>query len=252
MVAYSNTTTAGASQAVASGPLYVTGNTGYVGLFCPTAQQLHENAVGQNTIIDVSERTATLTYMRGFAERIRIQTSSPLPWFWRRICFTTKGPDLRLVSSSDSPTNAASTFVDTSNGIERLWLNANVNNMNNTVAGWTGRVFKGAQGADWNDFITATVDTSRITLKSDVTRTLLSGNGVGTVKEYKTWYPMNHNLRYDDDEAGAFETSSYFSTDSRQGMGDYYILDFIQGGTGGATSDILQIQSTSTLYWHER
>jgi len=59
-------------------------------------------------------------------------------------------------------------------------------------------------------------------------------------------------LVYDDDESGDAEITKYQSTESKLGMGDYYIVDIILPGTGGTSSDLLQLRSTSTLYWHER
>jgi hypothetical protein len=63
---------------------------------------------------------------------------------------------------------------------------------------------------------------------------------------------MNHNLVYDDDENGDVESSSYNSTTSRAGMGDYYVIDMFQPGAGGSSTDLLQITTNSTLYWHEK
>lgn len=63
---------------------------------------------------------------------------------------------------------------------------------------------------------------------------------------------MNKNLVYDDDESGEQEQGAYTSVDSKAGMGDYYVLDLVQSGTGGSTSDLFLITANSTLYWHEK
>lgn len=63
---------------------------------------------------------------------------------------------------------------------------------------------------------------------------------------------MNSNLVYGDDESALTEGSTNFSTTSKAGMGDYYILDLINAGTGGTASDLLRIDCTSSLYWHEK
>lgn len=63
---------------------------------------------------------------------------------------------------------------------------------------------------------------------------------------------MRHNLVYDDDEAGSGESTSVYSVDNKQGMGDYFVVDIIQAGIGGTSSDLLSINATSTLYWHEK
>lgn len=63
---------------------------------------------------------------------------------------------------------------------------------------------------------------------------------------------MNKNLVYDDDESGDQEATSYQSVESKAGMGDYYVLDLIQAGSGGGTGDVILVQANSTLYWHEK
>lgn len=190
--------------------------------------------------------------MKGLSEHLRIQTNTGIPWFHRRICFTLKGLNVfNSPISTDSPT-VGFVYADTSNGMERLWVNENVNAMNGTIAAQVGVLFKGVIAKDWNDYILAPVDTGRVSVKFDKTWTMQSGNASGIVRERKLWHAMNKNLVYDDDENGDMETPSYFSSDSRAGMGDYYVVDFIQAGTGGTSSDLLQLSSVSTLYWHEK
>lgn len=249
MLSWSNTSSTGASQTVASGPAYVNGTgTGFF-LWNATANDLNTGGGAYNTISQESQRTSTTCYMRGLSEHVRIQTSSGLPWFWRRICFTFRGT---FPNASDSPTQAPRTLQDTTNGIVRLWFNMDVNNTPNLRNQVDGIIFKGAKGVDWNDFIVAPVDTRRVSLKYDRTMCIRSGNAAGTVKESKMWHPMNKNLVYDDDESGDQEATSYLSVTSKAGMGDYYVLDLLQAGTGGGTSDQILLQANSTLYWHEK
>lgn len=253
MLSWSNTTGSGAVQTTGLGSLNAIGGTGNnigaITMFCPTAMDL--NAAGSHTTTLESRRTATTCYMRGFSEHIRVQTSSGLPWFWRRICFTLK-EDFQAALNSDTPTNTYRPYVETSNGLERLWLNQTINAMPNTIADQQNVIFKGVAGVDWNDLIVAPVDTRRVTLKSDVTRTIRSGNAAGTVREFKLWHPMNKNLVYDDDENGVSENSLYFSVASKAGMGDYFIYDIFLPGLGSTTTDIINVTANSTLYWHEK
>ncbi|ASM93486.1 capsid [Lupine feces-associated gemycircularvirus 1] len=248
MLSWSNTNPSGGSQTTALGPAYVNASTGGLFLFCPTAQNLN-TAGGANLAIDVSERTASTCYMKGFSEHIRIQTSSPIPWFWRRICFTVKGYPF---SSSTSPTNSEATYLDTTNRLERLWLNIGINNSTTFYNSITSLLFKGVSQKDWTDPLIAPLDTSRVTVKFDKTWTIKSGNAAGAVTERKHYFPMNHNLVYDDDENGAAMTTSYYSVDSKAGMGDYFIMDYFSAGTGGGIGDLIRIDSNATLYWHEK
>lgn len=252
MLSFSNTNGAGASQAVATGSLYVSGSTGYaMSVFCPTARSLTTSGTA-NLLQDPADRTLSTCYMRGYKENLRIQTSSPLPWLWRRICFTTKGPTFQGVYGDGAPTQLYQPYSDTTVGMARKWFNLQVNNTPNTVAYFNAVIFKGNVNFDWNDVITAKVDTSRITVMSDVTRKITSSNNAGHFSERKLWYPMNKNLVYDDDEVGGKAQPAYFSTDARGGMGDYYVVDYVAPGIGGSASDVINLNCTASLYWHER
>ena len=253
MMSWTNTNSSGAGVTTAQGPTYVAanGNTtvapGFY-IWSPTAMILI-TANAANTIVDDMDRTSTVCYMRGLSEHIRYQTSTSVPWYWRRVCFTTKDP---LFGSSASPTNPELPYVDTSNGIERLWLNLPVNGSNAWIAQIQGVLFKGSLGQDWNDPIIAPIDTSRVTLKYDKTRLLRSGNSNGIIGEAKLWHPMNSNLRYEDDETGASTTTKYMSVDSKIGMGNYFVVDIFNNGAGGTSSDVIRIDSNATMYWHEK
>lgn len=251
MLSFSNTSPSGSSLPTGTGTAYVAGNsTGYF-VFCPTARDL--SLGGAHTITQESMRTASLCYQKGFSEHLRIQTSNGTPWFHRRICFIVKPLSVfHQSSNADSPAQPYNPYVATSNGMERLWFNQIVNSQPATVSGQYGQLFKGTQGQDWNDVILAPVDTGRVTLKFDKTWTIKSGNASGTVVERKLWHGMNKNLLFDDDQSGSGETTSYFSVDSKAGMGDYFIVDLFQAGLGGSTSDILNVYSNSTMYWHEK
>uniref|UniRef100_A0A8A4XCU4 Capsid protein n=1 Tax=Aegithalos caudatus Genomoviridae sp. TaxID=2814943 RepID=A0A8A4XCU4_9VIRU len=248
MLSWSNTTQSGASRTLAQGPAYINNSGGFF-VYSPTCQSLD----GQSVIPNQATRTATTCYMRGLSEHLRIQTSSGVPWFHRRICFTLKGPSpFNQALSTDTPTQAYAPYLDTSNGIERPWLNTQINAMSNTQSNMWSLLYKGVAGKDWDDLIIAPLDTSRLSVKFDKTWTMQSGNTNGVVRERKLWHPMNKNIVYDDDESGDVEVGSYFSVDSKAGMGDYYVVDVFQPGTGATSSDLLQVSASSTLYWHEK
>nr|QWQ66161.1 capsid protein [Genomoviridae sp.] len=210
MLSWSNTTATGASRAIAQGPAFV-GNTGAFFIFCPTAMQLD----GASTIANQASRTATTCYMKGFAENIRIQTSSGIPWFHRRVCFTLRGPNpFNVVQPGDTPGNTYP-YLDTSNGIERLWLNVQINGTPASQSAMWNILFKGTVQKDWDDLIFAPIDTARVSLKFDKTWTLQSGNNNGVVRDRKLYHPMGPNIVYDDDESGDTEVTSHFSVTVR-------------------------------------
>lgn len=221
----------------------VGGNT-YIFPWVATAR---DNTIGTTpgNVFNAADRTATTCFMRGLKERIQIQTSSGMPWQWRRICFTMKGDDITLLNESGYKLQ-----LETSNGWARVVSNTGVaSNLYNAIA---PLLFKGASGVDWNNLFNAKIDNTRVSIKYDKTTPIRSGNASGMMKEYIRWHPMNKNLVYDDDENGEKEDEAIYSVDGRQGMGDYYVIDIIAAGTGATSTDQLSFNPSATLYWHER
>jgi len=235
------------------GPYVVNGSNGnQVSVFNCTAMDLSANG-STNTVAQQAARTSSTCYMRGFSESIRLQTSTPLTWFWRRTVFRSRFGNLDQYSATDTPTNTTGpSYTETSNGMQRLYMNLTVNASNQTITNIQGLVFKGQVGTDWVDPHTAPIDTTRVDLVSDKRVIIRSGNQSGTVREFKFWHPYNGNLVYDDDESGAAEADSYRSVSDNRGKGNMYILDMFQPAFGSTSSDLLAVTSTATLYWHEK
>uniref|UniRef100_A0AAU6S5C9 Capsid protein n=1 Tax=Eptesicus serotinus feces associated gemykolovirus 3 TaxID=3139978 RepID=A0AAU6S5C9_9VIRU len=251
MLSWSNTNGTGATQTVALGNLLVPGSTGYAWVpWHATAMDIDALSIIPND----ASRTSSTCYMVGLAENLKFQTSTGLPWFHRRICFSIKGPNpFAGISSLDNTANQSTNFyADTSNGMERLWFNLQVNNSTTTLAAQQALLFKGVQGKDWTDVITAPLDNTRVSIKYDKTWTISSGNSNGIVRERKMFHSMRRNLVYDDKETGQGKLNSYYSVNSKLGMGDFYVIDIIQPGSAGTASDLLLLSATSTLYWHEK
>jgi hypothetical protein len=196
-------------------------------------------------------RTSSKPYYVGLKENLRISTSSGIPWQWRRICFTYKGFDFLGDNQDLNPSNSMY-YRETSNGYQRFWnWPTNVQR-----AAIYAILFKGAEAADWEvsrgGIITAPLDRTRINVKYDKTRMIKSGNADGTMRSYKLWHPMRQTLVYDEDEEGDAQNTTAMSTTGKPGMGDYYVVDIFVPLLGATTLDAVKIDSTSTLYWHER
>lgn len=254
MLTYTNSTntaqTGGTTYAI-DVPAIITGGQGFNGaatfLWCATAR---DNTIastgGKGTQFDQSTRTSSTPYMIGLKESIEIQCNTGMPWQWRRICFTMKGS----IGLTQNSSFALST--ETSNGYVRVL---------NQVQGDPGggqqytlfeRLFRGQNTVDWNDVMTAKVDTTRVTLKYDRTCTLASGNEDGFIRKYNRWHDMHKTLVYNDDELGGSTNPNSFSTAGKPGMGDYYVLDLFRGRSGSTASDLLSFRPETTLYWHEK
>lgn len=257
MLSASNTNGTGGSAPVAIRPFFVNGSTGYAySLWCATARNMATGGAGANLSMDKADRTSTTCFMRGLREVLRVQTSSPLPWVWRRICFTTKDDIFNGTVGGDQapnvPYSPAFDNVINNTGMMRQFFNLQINNSVNTIDVFNGIIFQGVNGKDWNNILNAKTDSTRIKTWSDTSISLYTGNQSGYFKVHKRWYPMNKNLVYDDDENGTAEASSYHTTQAKPGMGDYYILDILVPGLGGTTADLVSIDCQSTLYWHEK
>lgn len=238
----------GSANNPATGAYIVQGGTQTTFLWCATGRDnTTTNSSGAfpgTTFIDAC-RSATTCYMRGLSEKIEIQTNSGVPWQWRRICFTVKGLSSQLGFSG---------IYENSNGFGRYLYNVAAGGSTDapTLTGLYSILFKGVANIDFNDVRNAAVDTTRVTVKSDTTTIISSGNANGQLKLYNRWYPMNKNLVYDDDEYGDSKAARAYSVTSKAGMGDYWIADFISTGYGATTSDLLSFNPSSTLYWHEK
>ena len=60
-------------------------------------------------------------------------------------------------------------------------------------------VFRGQEDVDWANQFTAPLDTRRITVKSDRTRTIRPGNDTGASRVFNLWYPIRRTISYEDD-----------------------------------------------------
>lgn len=212
-----------------------------------TARRNETNDSGEaGNVFDASTRTATTCYMKGLSEQIEIQTNSAIQWQWRRICFTYK--------NTVEAGAAVNYFRQTTNGMQRYLYNitSGTTTDQQSVAQLRGILFRGSVGVDWNNYMTAPVDTSRVTIKYDKTRTIASGNDSGVIRKFRMWHPMNANLVYDDEESGGNTFGDYYSVSSKPGMGDYYVVDLFLPSLNATSTDALNFNPTSTLYWHEK
>lgn len=255
MLSWSNTSnttaTLGQAQASAQGALVATGAQYAFSLWVPTARDLSTYSGPAGSIAQSAQRTDTTCFMRGLKENIKISTNSGACWMWRRICFKFRGNTL-ISTASDTPSFTFNPYLDTSVGMVRSFFNIPINNQGNQFSVLRSYMFKGSEGSDWNDLLIAPLDTSRIDVAYDKYRKISSGNQNGQLRDYKLWHPMNKNLYYNDDESGDVMTTAYGSVGDKRGMGDYYVIDIIVPNPGTASTDVLYMSSTASLYWHEK
>lgn len=246
MLSYTNVTAAapfgGATFGIGAATL--TGATSaYEFLHVPTARDMFVNnssTIGPTALNAL--RTASTCFMRGVAEKIHIQSSTSQPWVWRRIVFYAKGTNF----FDARPAGAVLNQELVPQGFVRTVTNWN---QTNTLR---SQIFRGTQGQDWTDIFMAPVDTMNYSPVYDKTMTITSGNDSGFNKVYSRWHPINKNLVFNDDESGASESSSQFSTPAKPGCGDMYIYDILRAEAAATTSDVLLFEPNAVVYWHEK
>lgn len=227
-----------------SDPTLIGGGNVYNFLWCATARNGQTGRSSTDVSgIDEATRTATTCYMRGLKERAWVQTNTGLPWYWRRIVFRAKGLQNVVAQTTTAP------FVSgTTNGWRRTvaeLVGVPLQNLHTIL-------FQGNFNSDWANPLNAKVDTRRVTVMSDRTRSISAGNDRGVLRSYNQWIPMNKNLVYDDDQNGGDEDEAQFSVTSNAGMGDVYIWDMFAPRSGSSNTDQLIFNPQATLYWHEK
>lgn len=202
------------------------------------------------TILESATRTAQTCFMRGLSERIDVETNDGNAWLWRRIVFRMKGLRLFDVGQDNAPLRELY-FRNGTDGYARLatdWFGTSAASTLNAI------VFKGVEGDDWSftRIEQAQVDTKRVSVMYDKVIKIASGNEAGVTRQYKMWHPMNKNLVYNDDETGASEVTSHFSTEGKPGMGDVYVMDIIRPNGFADTTAQIRWTPQAALYWHEK
>lgn len=248
MLGYSNLAndSSDGSNAFHLGAGILKGGRQYIIPWIATARDMSPVEGFLGSVTQKATRTSTECFMRGLRERIQLQTNNGTSWQWRRICFTFKGQYL-VNATTGSETQRYQ--IETSRGFARVMTDFNLGTaaepLNNIL-------FKGKQGIDWSSYFAAKTDNTRVNVMYDQTRIISSGNQNGVMRNFKLWHPMNKNLYYNEDEAGATTGDNVYSTESKRGMGDYYVVDYILAGTGSNINDLMSFEPDSTLYWHER
>lgn len=223
-------------------PKTLSGDVNYGFLFSPSARN-HEWTEGVNEYA----RAKTITYCKGYSERITFASSTAANWLWRRIVFSTKDDFYQTFP------DATLEFSLTTEGYARTMWNflGSDASAEPSRAALEEMLFQGTDGNDWNDRFVAKIDTRRVTVHADFTRQLRSNNGRGVIHHVKTWVPVNKNLVYDEDENANSKEQSQWSTSGKPGIGNLFVYDCFTCADGADTDQML-FNPQGTYYWHEK
>lgn len=246
MKAWTNTL---GGQEVPGGATFTQAGLNHCIVWSPTCRGSTTSGGVRQTKFYEQTRTSALTYCVGVAETIRISTSGPGGWFWRRICFTAKGDEMysedrRVFTLSNSPVARI-----TSDGVQRACL------VSDNVMRIREFIFRGRQQVDWFDVMTAPIDNNNVRPLYDKRTHIKSNNSAGHTTIRRLYHKMGHNLRYDEEEDGESMTEAYYAVEGRIGMGDYYIVDFFVAdheAEDTTPTPTLRFVPEATYYWHER
>lgn len=230
------------------GPLLVTPEEtggGFNSLFIPSARNFTDYSTPYG-------RESGTIYARGYKDRIHVTVSGGATWSWRRTAFLMKGPRLRNF------------FLDNSVGQQYDGLGPSagetpartIGPMPDQIATLIrAYIYRGTQGVDWYDPLTASLDKTKITVLSDKVISINPGNESGRSRKYKFWTPINKNIVYGGHESSEIRVGSAYSTEALPGAGDLYIFDQVVRDTPNASGSIaptLRFSPEGTFYWHER
>lgn len=238
--------------------------------------------VGVGNTASQSLLTTGSPFYKGLSENVTISVTGPTPWQWRRICFTAKGDALlkpfATQQGGDTITHSPEDFFHNEytndSGVFRpMYDLASYYGVNDTTPSEPGTtpasyfrllntLFRGISAQqdptnvtniDYINVITAKTDNTDVTIKYDKTVTIASGNEAGVQRNYRRYHAMNKTLVYDSLEQGNQTIYAARSTESKPGMGDYYVVDFFQARyLSQADEGDLVFDPRATLYWHEK
>lgn len=182
-------------------------------------------------------------FWKGFAENIRFDTNSPNPLLVRRIVFSTP---YRIELAGPVNDNTTQPTRVVSNGKHYIGLGNGPKNVDMLEL-----LLAGKNQQDWNDPMTAKVDTSRVKVHSDRTLNIRSGNTGDAYRQFKFYDRINRKMVYDDEEnANTVDPSGWAATAYGGNLQNIYCAYILLNlGSLNMNPNIYQMR---TAYWHEK
>lgn len=231
-----------------AGPIVVTPEDvgqGFNSLYIPSARRFIPDPTDHG-------RTAETIFVRGYKERINVTVSAGATWTWRRTVFTFKGPTIRDYWLDNNQPPQYDGLGDSAGATPARTIGPMIGQISTQIR---SLLYRGAEGVDWYDPFTASINTTRVSLISDKIITINPGNESGRTRTYRFWTPINKNLAYSSWENDQSEISSPYSVSSKPGVGDIYVFDQVRRETPASSAALpaqLRFSPEGVFYWHER
>lgn len=223
--------------------------------FSPTMR-----AIQAPSLVDSpSNRQQSVTFAKGYHEKIRLSIQGNTALHWRRMIVSFKC--LPAVSGSASPPFGAMSALDPTDGYVRRLTDWSTDST--SISSIFTTIFDGTFGKDWLYALDAKLDRDVIKVHYDRTRTfnpkVSTANltqGPITSYEFTQYHPLNHTLIYSDDENGITESTSIYASQNPRSMGDLFIFDYFRWAQAGSFSDnsirTFTFAPQGKYFWHER
>lgn len=219
-------------------------------VFVPTARFLIPNN-GAFTAM----RTSSSIFVKGLAETYTYLPNDSSVWWHRRIVFASKrvyAEDVSTIAAGAIDAQDVASAV-TYRKFRDMSSDPGSTGYSTLATNLVTDIFKGILTTDWLDPMRAGLDRTRITVLSDRLCQLRSGNDTACPRIIRHYTPVNKSIVYQDEENGTNMTVSQYSTDAKPGLGNIYVMDFIECPVPlGTTTSTLTVGSQQTLYWHEK
>nr|QTE03664.1 MAG: capsid protein [Gemycircularvirus] len=230
---------------ITAAPSGLKGNNTHMFIFNPMRRTL----VPSNAYYSAA-RTSSDVFAVGFSEKFEIIPSDSSCWLWRRIVVSQK--ELWGTSAVQAQTGAQAPSGNTNRQLIDIGMTSSTQAFQDVYDEVLDKLFAGVAVTDWNNTMTARIDTRRFTVHTDKTRRLTSGNAASSPRTIRTYTKFNRMMYFDDEENGTTISPSYNLVTDKRGMGTITVFDLFQCPAPIAPTSQITVGVNSTMYWHEK
>lgn len=195
-------------------------------------------------------RTSSDVFAVGFSEKFEIIPSDSSCWIWRRIVVSQK--EVWGTAAVQAQMGAQAPSGNTTRQLIDIGMTSSTQAFQDVYDEVLDKLFAGVATTDWNNTMTARIDTRRFTVHTDKTRRITSGNAASSPRTIRTYTKFNKMMYFDDEENGTTMSPSYNLVTDKRGMGTITVFDLFQCPAPLVATSNITVGVNSTMYWHEK